>query len=135
MADFQDIMKQAKRMCKQYTECIDCPLYGYIDEICETCPFAGNYEATKLESVVMDWAEKNPATRYPTWDEWQKANFPEGCNEGGILPCRFVGVEEMERIAGKECNRYSCRDCAKTEIPADVAEKLGIKPIGGGDNG
>lgn len=124
MAEFQAVMKQAKRMCKQYTECIDCPLYGYIYEICETCPFAGNYEAAKLESVVMDWAEKNPETRYPSWYEWQKTNFPDSAHP--ICPKTFMSHKAAE------CDIYkSCGRCMEQPIPAEIAEKLGVKPIEG----
>ena len=137
MAEFKDVIKQQKRMCDAMVNCGQCPL---IDEDCAcrfSCMIEGDFDSAEtemIERIVMDWAEKNPEVRYPTWKEWQEANFPEGCKEGGILPCRFVGVEEMERITGKECNRCFCRDCANIEISADIAEKLGIKPIGGDEH-
>ena len=134
MAEFQVVMKQAKRMCGQIADCNECPLD--LPEGCRMQPYSlpHNWDVEEFEKaadIVMDWAAQNPEPRYPTWNEWQEANFPEGCNAGGILPCRFVGKEEMERITGNECNGFFCRRCANTEISADIAEKLGIKPIGG----
>jgi hypothetical protein len=39
--------------------------------------------------------------------------------------------EEVEKAIGIECGKHSCNDCARKPIPADIAEKLGIKPVGG----
>lgn len=68
------------------------------------------------------WAAEHPAPRYPTWNEWQKSTFPDA--ESGLSPCEF-GI--MRRF---DCDVHDCcYDCAEQPIPADIAAKLGIRPI------
>ena len=58
---------------------------------------------------------------YPTWREWQQANFPN--KSGTIRPCEYISYTDAH------CDDYKyCGDCANQPIPADIAEKLGIKP-------
>ena len=68
------------------------------------------------------WAAEHPAPRYPTWWEWQHSMFP---NAGDNMhPCSFLSHAECK------CNGWStCDECRGCPIPADIAEKLGIKPI------
>ena len=76
------------------------------------------------ERIVMDWAAENPEPRYPTWKEWQDTNFPN--NDALMRPCIFESEEYFE------CKlEIDCEKCMNKPIPADIAEKLGIKPIGG----
>lgn len=89
------------------------------------------YPPEALEKEIMDWAAKNPEPRYPTWEEWQKKNFPTA--HDAMHPCAFMKREEIEKVRGVECGRISCNHCARSPIPADIAEKLGIKPIGGNE--
>lgn len=72
---------------------------------------------------VMDWAKAHPEPRYPTWKEWWRREFPNADTD--IAPCMF-GVRE--RFG---CTSGNCDKCRAQPIPADIAEKLGIKPIGG----
>ena len=67
------------------------------------------------------WAEEHPVQRYPTWREWQKSMFPDGHKH--ITPCTF-GSRDRFKCWGK-----TCYVCMEQQIPADIAEKLGIKPI------
>lgn len=65
MAEFSEVMRQAKRMCKAHVYCEDCPwespcIYGSIEEV--------DYEA--FERTVMDWAAAHPEPVYPTWYEY-----------------------------------------------------------------
>ena len=63
-----------------------------------------------------------PAPRYPTWNEWQKSTFPDA--ESGLSPCEFGNIGRFD------CNAHECcYDCAEHPIPADIAAKLGIRPI------
>lgn len=95
MAEFQEVMKHTKRMCDSMESCNRCPMPRDDAEFtCPMCDCVG--DAKEYERIVMDWAEKHPESRYPTWTEW----------------LRMLGVERLSDI-----------------IPADVAEKLGIKPI------
>ena len=134
MAEFQEVMKQAKRMCNGMgASCSGCPMNNN-DNVCimigsktrMRLPEEFDMDMlTKAEHIVMDWAAKSPEPRYPTWKEWQKANFPDAAIQIG--PCRFTSKER----AACSC-KYGCEECFNQPIPADIAEKLGIKPIGGG---
>lgn len=126
MAEFCEVMRQAARMCAQHgNSCEGCPVY---DDGIE-CPLEGPPESWKLhrfaeyERMVMDWAEKHPEPRYPTWVEWWKANFPNALHS--ICPHYFMREKPLGTCAA------SCAKCISTPIPADIAEKLGIKPMGG----
>ena len=130
MAEFCDVMKQAKRMCEAHEACYKYPLKDH------TAMCAGNKslsciaskcDVSELERIVMAWAEKHPGPRYPTWKEWQKANFP---NAGTNLCPMAFGITNMSA-----CIDISCGECTNKPIPADIAKKLGIKPIGGDGNG
>lgn len=128
MAELAEIMRQAKRMCEHYCvgeqTCCGCPIYhgkgcGAIK--CIPCNYNDN-DAKDFERIVFDWAKKHPAPRYPTWREWHERMFPDA---GCILnPCEFG---ELRRF---DCDAHDCcYDCAEQPIPADIAAKLGIKPI------
>ena len=68
------------------------------------------------------WAAEHPAPRYPSWREWRNKMF-DGW-EFDINPCIFAS---HSRFNCKEVR--TCWECANKPIPADIAEKLGIKPI------
>lgn len=132
MAEFTEVMRQAKRMCKQYIDgCTGCPLVdnnercllevGNID--CVPQEFKLDVLA-EVERIVMDWAAAHPEPRYPTWKEWQDTNFPN--NDALMRPCIFESEEYFNCKEGDGCEK-----CMNKPIPADIAEKLGIKPIGG----
>lgn len=130
MAEFQEVMKQAKRMCRSFgASCDGCKLH-WLDEVA-LCVFGGTPEAwrtnkmTDAECIVMDWAASHPEPRYPTWKEWQDTNFPN--NDALMRPCIF----ESEEYFGCSRLETGCGKCMNKPIPADIAEKLGIKPIGG----
>lgn len=67
------------------------------------------------------WAAEHPAPRYPTWREWQNSMFP---NRGrNIRPCEF---DDNSRF---DCEAKGCIQCMDEPIPADIAAKLGIRPM------
>lgn len=88
--------------------------------------------AEEIERTVMEWATEHPEPKYPTWEEWQKANFPTVHDV--LHPCSFMKREEVELSMGIECGKHSCNDCARRPIPADIAEKLGVKAIERNEN-
>lgn len=126
MAEFQEVMKQAKRMCEAIGDtCLGCPVYGG-----DTCVFMKSpcslteKKIAETEKIVKDWAAKHPEPRYPSWKEWQDTNFPN--NDALMRPCIFESEEYFN------CkSEIGCEKCINKPIPADIAEKLGIKPIGG----
>lgn len=79
--------------------------------------------AEALEKTIMKWAAEHPEPIYPTWKEWQKANFPDA--EGNMCPTAFGAMSQIE------CNdfEFSCEECMNCRIPADIAAKLGVKAI------
>lgn len=127
MAEFADVIKQAARMCKAYGgECRKCPADDSKHHVCMIWPEAIEYRYStpeQAEQIVMDWAAKHPEPRYPSWAEWQKANFPNAPHS--ICPNYFMREKPLGTCAA------SCAKCTGTPIPADIAEKLGVKPIGG----
>ena len=129
MAEFTEVMKQAKRMCEYYEDstCIECPLSrdntkcGH--SLCIEISSISAEEAAEIEPAVMAWAAAHPEPRYPTyptWEEWHDSLFPDAT--GLIRPCEFT------RVTVSECAARTCYTCIKRPIPADIAEKLGIKP-------
>lgn len=126
MSEFSEVMRQAKRMCNGLNDCDECQLRDVFDVV--GCPFAyDSVDMRNVEKPVMDWAAAHPEPRYPTWKEWQDANFPN--NDALMRPCIF---ESEEYFNCKQEN--GCETCMNKPIPADIAEKLGIKPIGGSDD-
>lgn len=123
MAEFVEVMKQARRMCGS-NSCDNCILPRGSDEMCiwEDAPAKITDEViVEIEAKTLKWATENPEVRYPTWREWQKKNFPNA--NAQMRPCSFIGTR------GANCAvQSSCARCAKQPIPADIAEKLGIKP-------
>ena len=123
MAEFVEVMKQARRMCGSIS-CDNCILSRNSDEMCiwEDSPARLTDEViAEIEAKTLKWAAENPEVRYPTWREWQQANFPN--NSTPIHPCEYISYTDAY------CSDYKdCGDCANQPIPADIAEKLGIKP-------
>ena len=128
MAEFQTVMRQAKRMCKAHDECDNCTLREIADKADIYCPFqvTRKLDIAKVEAAVMDWASEHPEPRYPSWEEWQSDKFPDASIN--ICPRMFGAV------SNEECADRGCNECRDNPIPADTAEKLHIKPIGGEEN-
>lgn len=126
MAEFAEVMRQANRICVRHEKCNDCPLAHQIDKFtnCDLnltpCDFTDE-TILQIEVKVNQWAAENPEPQYPTWREWQQANFPN--KSSAIRPCENISCTDAH------CSDYKgCGDCANQPIPADIAEKLGIKP-------
>lgn len=115
MAEFQEVMRQRARMCRSMSIIAACPL-SHAGFKCDTVPMC---EFDRIEKIIMDWAAEHPEPRYPTWEEWYKSNFP---NVGHpVCPNYFLK---------NTCDLYkSCDECRAQPIPADIAQKLGIKLI------
>ena len=134
MAEFSVVMRQARRMCATFENCGRCRLVSRRME----CPIEGMPQKwptepeilAEIEHIVMDWAEKNPEPRYPTWIEWWDENFSSK-GRRMLTPCSFVPPAELGCSIGMDDCMNAPYKCWHTPIPADVAEKLGVKPIGG----
>lgn len=129
MAEFQEVVKQAARICHAFPRCERCPLDG-----CNAgCMLNGadNVEdiakyAELIERRVMEWAKKNPEPIYPNWNVVWRMLFPDSHN----APCPgfFLNFEMVKQFCVLP---RKCEICRSQPIPADIAEKLGVKPIGG----
>lgn len=111
MAEFTEVWENWKRMCEYETEkgrCADghCPLVN-LECNCEYPKDQKYYNGSTIEAIVMTWAAEHPKLMYPTWGEYL-------CNIGLIHDCKDA-VEMGRRLFD-------------SSIPADIAEKLGIKP-------
>lgn len=120
MAQFTEVMRQALRMCKTQEDCGSCPI-GDADELECGITVTSEMDCEEVERRVMQWAQEHPETVYPTWDEWQNSVFPDA--EIDITPCTFGSRDRLNCFLEKKCST-----CKEQQIPADIAEKLGIKP-------
>ena len=125
MAEFTEVCRQAMRMCEAHAA-ENGDKIKYI-QLCIskdgriTLKGGGTTEtAEELEKYIMQWAADHPEPVYPTWAEWQKKTFPD--YHAPINPCILASCKALE------CDG-DCRGCANKPIPADVAAKLGVKPI------
>lgn len=119
MAEFIEVMRQRKRMCRAQTNCTECP----IEKSVGFCVVL-HEDNEALEKVIMDWAQAHPEQVYPTWYDWQKENFPD--NTRYICPMAFGVTCPAPSAPGVTI----CKKCRNKPIPAEIAERLGIKPIG-----
>lgn len=122
MAEFVEVMKQAGRICRSVS-CDNCIFSRNYDETCiwEDAPAMLTDEAiAEIEAKTMKWAAENPEVRYPTWREWSDKQFPDA--DENMRTCAFISKERANCAAQKTCS-----DCRNQTIPADIAEKLGIK--------
>lgn len=107
-------------MCMTYLSnyCQHCPLCDE-NENCEMDAFSEkSFDAQAVESAIMDWAKENPELVYPSWEKAWKSLFPNAKR----TPCPNL-------YFGCECIYEGCPNCAMQPMPAEIAEKLGIKPI------
>lgn len=121
MAQFIEVMRQARRMCESFSDgdCSECPIGDAKVLDCGITVTSG-MDCEEVERRVMQWAAKHPEPVYPTWREWQNSVFPDAGRY--IMPCDF---ESKNRF---KCKEKTCYQCVTEPIPADIAEKLGIKP-------
>jgi len=112
MAEFQEVCKQWRRMCRDGSKdysCADCKMYSSIDEsVCRGIP--NEDDAKVIESFVMSWAAEHPVV-YPTWADYISTLVIKDICTGKISGPDTVLTYAM-----------------KTRIPADIADKLGIEP-------
>lgn len=107
MANFVQVMKDWRRMCDEmnsddkYNVCDNCRLKDY------GCPAIYESENAStdwghIEKVVTAWAAEHPEPVYETWGQYFK---------------RYYGLEY--------CKGH---EMLLENIPADIAQKLGIEP-------
>lgn len=121
MAQFSEVMRQAKRMCEAFSDghCSECPI-GDANVLECGITVMSEMDCEDVERRVMQWAAEHPEPVYPTWEEWQNSMFPDA--ERDICPREFGRIDRFN------CDDKTCAECLWEQIPADIAEKLGIKP-------
>ena len=120
MAEFTEVIRQQRRMCKAYARCEGCPVRWIVNPNKCVCYDLAFENPAMFEERVMKWAEEHPESVYPTWEEWNRAISPKAARP--ICMLNFAGKEA--------CHDWDwCCECLKQRIPADIAAKLGIKPI------
>ncbi len=104
MAEYNEVIKQFKRMCKSVTpmKCTrgECPMGCENIGQCRKVAFE---RPAKFEEQVMTWAAENPEPVYPAWRDWLRSQYP---------------------MSGP----YTMTDILESPIPADIAQKLGLQP-------
>lgn len=60
MAEFQEVMKQAKRMCENCHVCKECPMDKFLIECGESCSGSLRRYPQQAEEIIMKWAEEHP---------------------------------------------------------------------------
>lgn len=118
MAEFTEVMRQARRLCAEQQEiecCVKCPMQGKGG--CMVAADVENVDYEDAEQRIMQWATEHPEPVYPSWDEVWKNLFP-GVKKAPC-PRAFFGCECMVDIG--------CTECGSRPIPAEIAEKLGVK--------
>lgn len=121
MAQFIEVMRQARRMCESFSDgdCSECPIGDAKVLDCGITVTSG-MDCEEVERRVMQWADDHPEAAYPTWSEWQHSTFPDA--DADMSPCEYGRRDRFK------CDDKTCTECMAQQIPADIAEKLGIKP-------
>ena len=133
MAEFQEVMKQWKRMCDT------CSKVKQEHGACGCFP-AGNYAVCSMKEMskeaelalddryfewigmmIMAWAAKHPEPVYPTWVEW--------LTEQEVLrQVRTTSYSGPINGCVDSLVQYIRTDKMFQPIPDDIAEKLGLNP-------
>ena len=115
MVDFAQTMKDWHRLCQAMTvknpkdACNGCPLEAYgCSPVYEALDIYRDVDFEVVGETIMSWAAEHPEPVYPTWGEWLMSIgvisglFPKGA------------IDALGNL--------------KQPIPADIAEKLGLRP-------
>lgn len=111
MAEFQEIIKQFRRMCWYYqrqVKCDGCPMAGCDISQCRKLAFD---RPDDTEIIVTKWAAEHPETVYPSWHDYLHS----------------IGILYDKHTAGGDVTEIHWGN-VMTPIPADIAEKLGLQP-------
>ena len=111
--EFQEVMRQWQRMCKSMQEknmsCKEDCLLGH-NPTCGELEYASLEEINNAETVIMKWAAEHTEPVYPTWCEYLVGI--------GVIP-HGIRLETADALMDTNLLK---------PIPADIAEKLGLKP-------
>lgn len=117
MAEFVEVMRKIRELCDERKECEGCVMMD--DIACGVTTGTPSLSEEEIERRVAQWE----AAKYPTWYEFQQARFPNHTRY--ICPMTFG---EKCPINGSVNKPTACTKCRNNHIPAEIAEKLGIRP-------
>lgn len=88
MAEFIEVMRQARRMCDAHSSCSRCALYRVHAGGGCVFDYLLSVEFDDVEHRIRAWAQEHPELVYPTWREWYDTAFPEAIYRR-ICPATF----------------------------------------------
>lgn len=114
MAEFSKVYSELRRMCQAHTRCSGCPAYANDDLGCEADREVHEFDAAKIEALVMTWAAKNP--RKTMLDVFYE-HFPkaERLSNGTLRICPY----HLDPSWGGLCDdgkNGDCRACWAREV-------------------
>lgn len=126
MAEFVEVMRQARRLCDAQRNCKKCPLRS--EEIyCGGIDALQDWDDAATEAIVMDWAEAHPEEVYPSWDEGWLEAF---CGGKGWQKCPCPMTHFDTKYAPEGCGEtITCDECRARPMAPKIAEKLGVRPL------
>lgn len=129
MAEFKNVHRNMVRMCDamraEDNGCAPCPLDG----ICAKFITLSEDAIATIERVVTQWAAEHPEPVYPSWEEGWKQLFPDADIRHTLCPEVFGDKYKCDWCHDDNDDNDNCDECLERPMPAEVAEKLGIKPI------
>lgn len=113
MAEFVEVMRKIRELCAERENCEGCIMMD--DIACGVTTGTPGLSEEEIERRVARWEATKP--KYPSWNEAWKQLFPKAV----CAPCPVPNFGVGKCIA-------SCIACRERPIPAEIAEKLGIRP-------
>jgi hypothetical protein len=105
---------------RQWGRMLDAHRHGESIAIEASVPADAFNDAKLVEEIVMSWAAEHPEPVYPTWLEWLKSM--------GVIPY-LMGLVTVRDVDGTfDDGHVNITENALKEIPADIAQKLGLQP-------
>lgn len=133
MAQFIEVMRQAKRMCSVHGGICSyrcCPLAN--GETCRLNVELDGEDYNELERIIMDWAAKHPEPVYPSCDECVERPMPavgaEPVRHGkwikasGMLPPEYHNKKHCS-----VCGNFALHDRLGREQPSNYCPNCGAK--------
>ena len=127
MFEFTEVMRQARRMCETFCDvnCSKCPI-GNAKALECGITVTSDMDCKEVERRVMQWAAEHPEPVYPSWEEGWRQLFPDADIRRTLCPEVFGDKYKCDWCHDDNDN---CDECLERPMPAEVAEKLGIKPM------
>lgn len=130
--DFAQTMKDWRRMCNAYSTdddscCEGCPVVDFREHGCGAIfEMEDSTDWQRYADAIRAWAAEHPEPVYPTWAKWLHSQ----------CLANFDSSTDAQKL--KDKYRESSKDVpgvwiltafARSPIPADIAQKLGIEPL------